>query len=343
MNMCDVLIVGGGLAGLSAARVLKGSGMMVTVLERMSDPVYRRYHTICGEAISDRMFAKAGMEPRAVLRRVGSIVMEFSGKEVEIPVEGSIIDRNELLDSMRAETDADVVRGTVISIRREGDGFIVATSSDEYRCRFLIGADGAHSVVRKDIFGSRPEEMIPIVNNIVEGESDGKLRFIVSERYKGAYRWEFPSAPGMMTVGYTKGTDSVEKYVSRGGRSMPIGRLPAVVSGNCILTGDAASLANPLCFGGIGAALVSGKKAAEAVLSGKPDDYQKWVDRDRMFDPHFMEAHKRFFSWSDDEISKYMDPMVKGYSVFRGFLAILRHPSEANVYFSCWMGFRSGW
>ena len=343
MKECDILIVGGGLAGLAVARGLRGSGRSVTVLERMSEDVYRRYHTICGEAISDRMFAKAGMEPRAVVRRVDSIVLSFSGKEVTIPVKGSIVDRNVLLGFMRGETDAEFVRATATSVSVSDGSYVVSTTDGEFRCRTLVGADGAHSVVRRDVFHSSPEEMIPIVNNIVEGESDGKLSFIVSERYRGAYRWEFPSSPGMMTIGYPKGTDSIEDYVSRGGRSMPIGRLPSVVEGDCYLVGDAASLANPLCFGGIGAALVSGRKAAESILSGRPDDYRRWVRKDLMFDTHFMDAHRRFCSWTDDQISENMGPLVKRYSVPRGLLAMIRHPSEANVYFSCWVGFKVGW
>lgn len=105
MIECDVLIVGGGLSGLATAKGLRGSGLKVVVLERMSDAVYRRYHTICGEAISDRMFRRAGMEPTAVVRRVDAIALRFGDEEVTIPVQGSIVDRNDLLIQLASECD----------------------------------------------------------------------------------------------------------------------------------------------------------------------------------------------------------------------------------------------
>lgn len=343
MITCDVLIIGGGLSGLATARDLKGSGRRVVILERMSGPIYRRYHTICGEAISNRMFRRIGMEPTAVIREVDTIALRFEDEEVSVPVRGYIVDRNGLLDSMRSECDAEFINGTATGVVRDVGGYRVHSTAGEIFCKVLIGADGAHSVVRRDVFGTEPEEMIPIVNNIVRGESDGKLRFIVSERYKGAYRWEFPQADGMMTIGYPKGTDDVTEYESRGGRHMPIGKLPCVARDDCYLVGDAASLANPFCFGGIGAALLSGRRAAEAVLRDDVGSYDKWVQKDVMFDFHYMDAHRRFSGYGDDDIQRLIGPLAKKYSVPRGIRMMLRYPREANVYMCCWLGFKGGW
>lgn len=345
MRECDWLIVGSGPSGSMAAKVLSDHGEKdITVLERLSPGPYGRYHSICGEAVSERMLSKVGFRPDRVLREVSSISIGFPGGiDVDIPVKGYIVDRNSMLAQLREGVDADRIHSTVVSVRRDGDGFIASTGEGDVRCRHLIGADGAHSVVRRDVFGSKPEEMVPIVNNIVPGDGGDVLRFIVGGRYKGGYRWEFPSAEGTMSVGYPKGTDSVDDALSVGARSMPIGRLPSVADGGCCLVGDAASIANPLCFGGIGAALMSGRKAAECMIAGRSDRYQRWIDRDRMFDGHFMEAHRTFSSWGDEEIGEAMRPFAKGYSIPRGLHAMLRHPSWANIYMSCWLGFAYGW
>ena len=341
---CDVLISGGGLAGLSAARTLSGSGLSVVVAERMSEHVYRRYHTICGEAISDPMFRRIGMEPRGVVRDVDTIALRFDGgAEIHVPVKGYIVDRNVLLDSMRAECDARFVRGRVGSITRTTAGFNVDISGEMCRCRYLIGADGACSAVRRGVFGTKPEVTGQITNNVVRGDGDGSLRFIVSAKYPGGYRWEFPSKEGYMSVGYPKGTDTVEDPVSTGGRLIPAGRPEHVVNGNCLLVGDAGCLANPLCYGGIGAALLTGRRAAEAVIKGNPKSYDRWVDHDVMFNRHFMKAHRQFCGWTEADIEDAMKPLADGYSIWHGFRAIVRRPSYANVYMCCWVGFRRGW
>ena len=346
MRECDILVVGAGLSGVSAANHLSRLGEEdVVVLERLSDGPFNRYHRICGEAVSDRMFNMAGFEPSGIIRRVDRICIAFPGDiEINIPVSGQIVDRPSLISNIRDGCSADFVHATARGVTRDGDGFIVGLSDgSSIRCNKLVGADGAHSVVRRDVFGHVPQEVLPIVNNIVPGTGDGSLRFEVGGEYPGAYKWEFPSSDGMLSVGYIKGCGSVEGAVETGARNMVIGIPPSVVDGSCILVGDAACLANPLCFGGIGVALVSGRKAAEALSSGDVGRYQRWVDRDLMFDPHFMEAHKSFSEWGDEEISTAMEPFRKGYSLARGLMAMIRHPKWANIYFSCWIGFKRGW
>lgn len=345
MRECEWLIVGSGPSGSMAAKVLSDHGEKdIAVIERLSPEPFRRYHSICGEAVSDRILSKVGFFPDEILKEVSSISIGFpGGTDISIPVKGYIVDRNSMLSQLRDGIDAESIHSTVTSVSKDGDSFIVTTGDGDIRCRHLVGADGAHSVVRRDIFGSKPGEMVPIVNNIVPGDGKDVLRFIVGERYRGGYRWEFPSSEGTMSVGYPKGTDSVDDPISVGARSMPIGKLPSVIEGGCCLIGDAASLANPLCFGGIGAALLSARKATESMLSGKSERYQHWIDHDRMFDRHFMKAHKTFSAWTDTEIAKAMEPFAEGYSLSRGFLAMLKHPSWANIYMSCWLGFAHGW
>ena len=56
----DVVIVGSGPGGMSAARTLAGSGLKTAVIERLSESGMRRYHSTCGEAVSVRMFERIG-------------------------------------------------------------------------------------------------------------------------------------------------------------------------------------------------------------------------------------------------------------------------------------------
>ena len=340
------MVIGAGPSGCTAAMTLSEMGIDdVIVLERLSPKAHGRYHSICGEAVSDKMFQMIGYRPKCIITRVSSISIDFPGKaSISIPVEGSIVDRNAMIADLRSHSSARFIRGTVTSIDREGDAYIVHTADETYKCRHLIGADGAHSVVRRDVFESTPEEIVPIINHIVPGNAtEGVLRFIVSTRYKGGYKWEFPSAPGTMSVGFPKGTDHIPDPISKGARNMPIGRLPSITTRNCCLIGDAASLGNPMCFGGIGVGMLSARKAVQAMVKGDLEKYQHWVDHDRMFSRHFMEAHRMFMEWDDEDIADAMVPFRSGYSVLRGAMAIARRPKWRHIYVSCWMGFSKGW
>lgn len=341
----NVVIVGGGLAGSCVAHHLDRLGIRkVAILERLSEGPFERYHSICGEAVSDRMLKLAGIAPQEVVRRIDSIeIVSPSGAATRIPVKGSIVDRVKLVEEMRSMSRAKVLKGNVLSIERKGSRFLVHTADEVYECNHLVGADGAHSVVRRDIFGSKPERFIPTVNHIVKGESDGVLRFRLSEGYKGGYRWEFPSKGGFKSVGYVKDTDSIDEYVSRGARNIPIGRVPKISDGHCSLVGDAAGLCNPLCFGGIGVALLSGRKAAEGIAFGTFKDYQKWLEKDRMFDPRFMEAHDKFAGWDDATIEEALAPMAGEATLYKGLRAILRRRDWTVIYMGCWFGFGRGW
>ncbi len=341
---CDVLIVGAGPAGVSAARGLAGSGLDVVVAERLSDQMMGRYHAVCGEAVSDRMLRRCRVDPSVQVARVGSIrIGTPGGVSLEVPVGGWIVDRPAMIGSIRGECDARFIRATVASVARDGDGFTARAGDLEIRCGYIIGADGAHSVVRRDLFGTSPRGMLPVVNTISPGDGGGVLDFTVSAEYGGFYAWRFPSKDGTVSVGFPKGFPEPDGTTVRGGRHLPFGGVPEAVSGNALLVGDAAGLANALCYGGIGAAMESGARAARAVRSGRPRSYGRWYRRCIYRDPRFMRAHEEFSGWSDGDIADAMEPFRNGYSLWNGLRAMVRRPRRAGVYMAVFIAFRYGW
>ena len=161
--------------------------------------------------------------------------------------------------------------------------------------------------------------------------------------HPGFYSWRFPSREGLVSVGSPKGGEVPKEAVATGARHLPFGGVPETVSGNAMIIGDAAGLANALCYGGIGIGMVSGRKAAEAIMARDLGIYSKWCKTSRLLDPHFMEAHRQYSQWTDEDIRKAMRPFRSGYSILKGLMAMFRHPRYANVYFATWLAFRIGW
>ncbi len=345
MRDCNVLIVGSGLSGRSAAFHLARLGVKdVIVLERMSGAQYDHYHHTCGEAVSYRMLDLAGVSRRSIIHDVRSIRITYEDIDIDWSVKGAIIDRVDLLEELKDGSDAQFIKESVIDVRGSDDGYIVQGVNDQYRCRYLIGADGVFSIVRKRMFGTEPRFCFPCVNNIVVGEGEKDvLRFTISPQYPGCYRWDFPAKDRYRSIGYSDGTDHVDGYVDRGKRYIAVGKSEKAVKDNCCIIGDAAILANPICFGGIGAALISGRKVAERIAKGDLSGYQSWLNRDRMFDHHFLDALVEFRTWNDEDYCDAIEPLRKGASIPRGFLAIVRRPKWANVYMSIWVAFNRGW
>lgn len=327
---------------------LSGSGMRTVVIERIDGDRYVRYHSTCGEAVSERLFRRLGWTPASKVASVDAIrISAEGGASVDIPVKGRIVDRPSMLEEMRARCDADRVCGSVASVSVEDGGYRLALSDGgSLLCDWLIGADGARSVVRRDVLGGAPRGILNIENCIAEGDGGSVLDFEVAERFGGCYAWRFPSKPGTVSVGFATGTGShrdVAGLVSWGARSLPFGGVPVPAGGRCILVGDAAALANPLCYGGIGVALLSGRRAAEAVLKGDSSGYLRWIRHDRMFDTRFMEARTMFASWTDEEIRDAISPLSGRCTLAKGLRAMIRRPRWSRVYMGVFLAFRMGW
>ncbi len=169
-NSFDIIINGGGIAGLTLAGLLRDSGLQVAVIERqplppLSDEPELRVSAIgrASLAVFERCGAlEAMLDARATPFRemhvwdsAGAGEIHFDSAEAGLATLGYIIENNRiqyaLLQSVKAADNVTLLCPAVLEgIQREQDAIQVSLEDGEQLlARLIVGADGVNSQVRQ--------------------------------------------------------------------------------------------------------------------------------------------------------------------------------------------------
>ena len=353
MEEYHTIIVGAGPAGSSVASTLQPrlkKDQKVLLLERLTPPKFEKYHRMCGEGISYAGLKETGcLDRKFIVNDIKRAVEHWPGDIViDTKLRGYIINRTLVLKELWKRFErhgGSISRETLVSIMKEGKGFILGTmSGNEFKCKYLVGADGAQSMVREDLFPDQTMTKIWAFQAVLDTKPDPRaIHFHYDHRYGGGYRWEFPNG-NRTHIGFPRGTDTIpDDALEVHQRAIPIGNLDHLVEGNACIVGDAAAMANPVSFGGIRTALVSGRMAAYAIAKKNLKQYQTAWKRSGFSDPIFMKGYHTLASMSNDEMTRSILPYKGGLTAFNHAKAMLKHPEYRELYRSYGLSLRFGW
>jgi len=306
MSAFDVAVVGGGPAGSWAAAKLAAAGARVVLIDG-SHPREKP----CGGGITGRALALLGSSVERLVEGVPIESASFAHREriVTVPLEHggglrlAVISRR-LLDAQildRAESaGAAIVRARVTGVVAGGTGWQIATRAGELEAKWVIGADGPGSLVRRRVSSPLAREDLSIAAGYyVHGVSSRQIAIRLEEDPPG-YLWAFPrpdhlavgvcaqadlSGPSQLLAASARWIDSQVTGGTRERYSWPIPSLGPVTleqqqpSGKgWMLIGDAAGLVDPITREGIFFALTSAELAATSFLEGR-DPARAYAER----------------------------------------------------------------
>lgn len=316
-EQADIIIIGAGPAGATCALQLRHAPhLRVILLDKATFPRTK----VCGDAIGGHSMKLLAKHCPELVEDFRTFPLKTRTRQTQFFVNHQkpflIKWVNEAYCCTRTDFDnflfqgvkkyaknVEIVEGfSVHQIEQNTEGVTVFNkdASKSYSAKIIIGADGAHSVVAKQLTDTRMEHHhhSAAVRTYFEGVTamdENTTEVYVSKAFTPGYFWVFPVSETVVNVGFGMLSEEVSKrdinlrkalfeFIEQTpvlkakfnsakqigkieGFGLPMGTRQVPMSGDgFLLTGDAASLIDPASGDGIGNAIASGIFASEKAI-----------------------------------------------------------------------------
>ncbi len=296
MQTADVLIVGGGPAGSTAAWHLKRAGAEVLVLDRERFPRLK----LCAGWITPEVVRDLDIDPSTYPHRFLTFThmhAHVKALRLRLPALQHSIRRFEFDAWLLERSQAQVAQHTVKQIERVPGGYEI---DGRFRARYLIGAGGTSCPVYRTLFRranprARELQTVTLEHELEYEWRDPDCHLWFFDRGLPGYAWYVPKQHGWLNVGVggmaarlkQRGEDIKEHwahFASVLARSLAPqaaleptgysyylrGGVDVVRVEDAFIVGDAVGLATRDLCEGIGPAVRSGARAAASIVHGSP-------------------------------------------------------------------------
>lgn len=321
----DVIIIGGGLAGLTAALHLTKKGLNVTLIEKYSYP----RHKVCGEYLSNEILPYLNWLSSDILQvyptNINKLIFTHQNGKTEkadLPLGGLGISRYSLDNSLYLQAvkmGCTVIKATVTNVTFNENAFTVMTENQILIAEIVLGAFGKRSNVDQVLKRNFMNKTTPWL--AVKGHYSGEFPddVVALHNFKGGYCGITKVEDNIINMCYLADLKSFKKHKNITefeqnilyknkhikyffenstllfDKPLTISQISfdkkPIIENHILMIGDTAGLIHPLCGNGMAMAMHSAKISSELIV----DYYTGKIVSRKLLEKKFAQQWKQNF------------------------------------------------